>query len=76
MAIPMLPVTKMEEAFELIEEERTTNRKLKRFAPQLNQMSFYYKKQWLAPRMIAMVCVFSKLKRTNNYSECTCFSFA
>jgi hypothetical protein len=75
MAIPMLPVAKMEDAFQLIEKEKVTNRKLKRFAPQLNKMLFYYKKQWLAPNMIAMVCVFNKSKRTNNYSECKYLGF-
>ncbi|CAF4241168.1 unnamed protein product, partial [Rotaria sp. Silwood2] len=69
MAIPMLPVTKMEEAFQLIEKEKKTDRKLKQFIPQLNKMLFYYKKQWLAPGMIEMVCVYNKSKRTNNYSE-------
>jgi hypothetical protein len=39
----------MEEAFRLIEKERATNCKLKQFVSQLNQMLFYYKKQWLAP---------------------------
>jgi hypothetical protein len=75
MAIPMLPVTKMEEALQLIEIERKTDRKLKQFVPQLNQMLSYYKKQWLAPRMIEMVSVFNKSKRTNNYSECKCHNF-
>ncbi len=75
MAIPMLPIAKMEEAFQLIEKEKVNNRKLKQFIPQLNQMLFYYKKQWLAPNMISMVCVFNKSKRTNNYSECKCLDF-
>ncbi len=75
MAIPMLPVTKMEEAFRLIEKEREINPTLKQFVLQLNQMLFYYKKQWLATGMIAMVCVYNKSKRTNNYSECKCLSF-
>jgi hypothetical protein len=75
MAIPMLPVTKMEEAFELIEKEKAINGKLKKFLPQLNRMLSYYKRQWLAPGMIPMVCVFNKLKRTNNYSECKCLYF-
>ncbi|CAF1474157.1 unnamed protein product, partial [Adineta steineri] len=66
MAIPILPVTKMEEAFQLIEKEKKTDGKLKQFIPQLNQMLFYYKKQWLAPSMIKMVCVYNKSKRTNN----------
>jgi hypothetical protein len=65
----------MEEAFRLIEKERATNCKLKQFVSQLNQMLIYYKKQWLAPSMIAMVCVFNKLKRTNNYSECKSLCF-
>ncbi|CAF4904050.1 unnamed protein product [Rotaria sp. Silwood1] len=69
MAIPMLSATKMLEAFQLIEKEKKTDRKLKRFIPQLNKMLFYYKKQWLAPGMINMVCVYNKAKRTNNYSE-------
>ncbi len=75
MAIPMLPIARMEEAFQLIEKEKATNRKLKQFTQQLNQMLFYYKKQWLAPGMISMVCVFNKSKRTNNYSECKCLGF-
>jgi len=75
MAIPMLPVTKMEEAFQLIEKEKKTDRKLKQFIPQLNKMLFYYKKQWLAPSMMEMVCVYNKAKRTNNYSECKYRSF-
>jgi hypothetical protein len=38
MAIPMLPIVKMEEAFQLIEKEKVTNRKLKQFIAQLNQL--------------------------------------
>lgn len=75
MSIPMLPTTMMEKAFQLIAKEKTINRKLRQFASQLNEMLVYYKRQWLAPSMIAMVCVFDKSKRTNNYSECTCLGF-
>ena len=75
MAIPMLPVTRMEQAFQLIQKERSINCRLKQFAPQLNQLFLYYKKQWLSPSMIAMVCVFDKPKRTNNFSECKRLGF-